>query len=160
VLIKGSNDHSIAQMKDALRDGLRSVANTVEDKAAVPGGGAFEIAAHVHLDAFKKTVPGKPRLGVEIFAQAMLTVPKTLLANSGFDVQERLLEIIAAREKQSTSAVGINTSTGAPMNPSLEGVWDNYCVKKQMLALAPVLAQQLLLVDEVIRAGKQMGKGG
>jgi len=31
-------------------------------------------------------------------------------------------------------------------------------VKKQMFNLAPVLAQQLLLVDEVIRAGRQMGK--
>merc|ERR1712228_475566 len=28
ILIKGSNDHSIAQMKDALRDGLRAVSNT------------------------------------------------------------------------------------------------------------------------------------
>jgi len=31
-------------------------------------------------------------------------------------------------------------------------------VKKQLFGLAPILAQQLLLVDEVIRAGKQMGK--
>merc|ERR1719281_1951368 len=29
VLIKGSNDHSITQMKDALRDGLRSVTNAI-----------------------------------------------------------------------------------------------------------------------------------
>merc|ERR1712118_281086 len=36
-----------------------------------------------------------------------------------------------------------------------EGIYDNYCVKKQMLNLTPVLAQQLLLVDEVIRAGRQ-----
>merc|ERR1711976_730539 len=54
VLIKGSNDHSIAQMKDALRDGLRAVSNTIEDEAVVPGAGAFEIAAHVHLEEFKK----------------------------------------------------------------------------------------------------------
>merc|ERR1712194_522288 len=40
VLIQGSTDHSIAQMKDALRDGLRSVQNVVEDSAVVPGAGA------------------------------------------------------------------------------------------------------------------------
>lgn len=35
---------------------------------------------------------------------------------------------------------------------------DNHRVKRQSLHLATVLATQLLLVDEVMRAGKQMGK--
>ena len=39
-----------------------------------------------------------------------------------------------------------------------EGIWDNYKVKRQMLSLAPTLAQQLLLVDEVLKAGKSMTK--
>lgn len=34
-LITGPNDHSIAQIKDAVRDGLRSVKNTIEDEAVV-----------------------------------------------------------------------------------------------------------------------------
>lgn len=42
----------------------------------------------------------------------------------------------------------------------MEGIFDNYCVKRQMLNLTPILAQQLLLVDEVIRAGRQMGRSG
>merc|ERR1712187_21674 len=45
VLIQGSTDHAIAQMKDAIKDGLRSVQNTIEDEALVPGAGAFEVAA-------------------------------------------------------------------------------------------------------------------
>jgi hypothetical protein len=32
-----------AQIKDAIRDGLRAVKNTVEDGAVVPGAGAFEV---------------------------------------------------------------------------------------------------------------------
>merc|ERR1711998_556541 len=52
ILIKGPNEHSIAQMKDALKDGLRSVQNPVEDGCVVPGAGAFEIAANVHLDQY------------------------------------------------------------------------------------------------------------
>jgi len=46
--------------------------------------------------------------------------------------------------------------TGEPLPAGVSNVWDNYIVKKQFLHLAPVLAQQLLLVDEVMRAGKQM----
>merc|ERR1712070_622276 len=86
LLVKGPNEHSIAQMKDAIKDGLRSVQNTIEDGCLVPGAGAFEIGANVHLDEFKRTVQGKARLGVEIFANAMLIIPKTLLENSGVDI--------------------------------------------------------------------------
>jgi len=159
VLCKGPNEHSIAQMKDALKDGLRSVANTVEDECVVPGAGAFEIAVNVHLDKFKRTVKGKARLGVEIFSNAMLIVPKTLLENSGVDIQEKLLLLIAERESKMLP-VGINIATGDACDATIEGIWDNYCVKKQLLGIASILAQQLLLVDEVIRAGRQMGGGG
>jgi len=32
-------------------------------------------------------------------------------------------------------------------------------VKKQFLNVAPLLAEQLLLVDEIMKAGKRMGGG-
>merc|ERR1712039_41875 len=156
VFIQGSTDHAIAQMKDAVKDGLRAVQNTIEDEAVVAGAGAFEVAAHVHLEQFKRTVPGKPRLGVEIFGKALLTIPKTLVENSGLDVQDKLLQVVSAREAKNTP-VGVSVATGDPIDPTMEGIWDNYIVKKQMLGLAPVLAEQLLLVDEVIRAGKTTG---
>ena len=158
LLLQGPNQLTVEQVKDAVRDGLRAVKNVVEDKAVVPGAGAFEIAASLHLT--NKCVPktsGKVKLGMQAFAEALLIVPKTLIANSGFDVQETLLQITEERES-SGLPVGINCSTGEPMLPAEEGVWDNVRVKRQSLHLSTVLANQLLLVDEVMRAGKQMGK--
>eukprot|EP00976_Prorocentrum_cordatum_P000526 10210-Prorocentrum_minimum.AAC.5 len=49
VLIKGQNDHSIAQIKEAVRDGLRAVNNVINDAAVVQGAGAFEVAAADNL---------------------------------------------------------------------------------------------------------------
>ncbi len=49
ILIKGPNEHTIAMIKDAIRDGLRAVKNIIEDKCFIPGAGAFEIAAYHHL---------------------------------------------------------------------------------------------------------------
>ena len=45
VLIKGPADHTLAQIKDAIRDGLRAVKNTLDDQATVLGAGAFEVAS-------------------------------------------------------------------------------------------------------------------
>jgi T-complex protein 1 subunit zeta len=159
ILIKGPNDHEIAQLKDAVRDGLRAVRNAIVDRALVPGAGAFEIAARDRIIKYAKSVSGKTRLGVEVFAEALGVIPRVLAENSGLDVQETLLkleeEFLASNGKE---PVGLELFSGEPMSPELEGVYDNYIVKRQMLMLAPVLAEQLLLVDEVIRAGRQMGK--
>ena len=43
ILIKGPADHTLAQIKDAIRDGLRAVKNTLDDGATVLGAGAFEV---------------------------------------------------------------------------------------------------------------------
>ena len=158
LLLQGPNKLTTEQIHDAVKDGLRALKNLVEDKAVVPGAGAFELAASMYLQ--QTVVPktaGKLKLGVQAFAQALLIIPKTLAANSGFDVQEALLEL--QDERQETGmAVGLNCQTGKPMLPEQEGVWDNVRVKRQSLYLSTVLANQLLLVDEVMRAGKQMGK--
>lgn len=90
ILIKGPNQHTITQINDAVRDGLRSVYNMIVDKSVVPGAGAFQIACAAHLsgDGFKKQVKGQAKAGVQAFADALLTIPKTLAANAGHDVQD------------------------------------------------------------------------
>jgi T-complex protein 1 subunit zeta len=86
ILIKGPNDYSIAQGKEAIRDGLRAIKNTIEDKCVIPGAGAFEVSCSEHLMNYAKTqVSGKVKLGVHAFADALLSVPRTLAQNSGFD---------------------------------------------------------------------------
>ena len=254
ILLKGPSDHAIAQMKDALRDGLRAVKNTIEDGALIPGAGSFEVRKGPHpflplpssllpppfhscggsvscfpcpaasgcqknsaesvagscpfslqvgacqhlLTVTRKKAEGRVKLGVEAFAEALLGVPKTLAENAGYDPQEAVIAVqvttdprlpplvqskaffcilctkwfpsspltkapCAVRcssqaEHESGSAAGIDVTTGEPMDPTATGVYDNYIVKKQIIQSAPVIASQLLLVDEVMRAGMNMRK--
>lgn len=90
LLIKGPNAHTITQIKDAVRDGLRSILNMIVDKSVVPGAGAFQVAcaAHLNSEAFRKTIKGKAKYGVTAFADALLIIPKTLAANAGHDIQD------------------------------------------------------------------------
>ncbi|KAJ6707699.1 CHAPERONIN [Salix viminalis] len=157
ILIKGPNDHTIAQIKDAVRDGLRAVKNTIEDEVVVLGAAAFELAARKHLiNEVKKTVKGRAQLGVEAFADALLVVPKTLAENSGLDTQDEIVTLTGEHSRD--NIVGINLQTGGTLDPQMEGIFDNYSVKRQLLNSGPVIASQLLLVDEVIRAGRNMRK--
>ena len=157
ILILGPNKHTIEQLKDATRDGIRAIKNALEDKALVPGAGSFEMAAYRMLMSRKSAVSGRAKLGVEAFAKSLLIVPKILAENSGFDVQESIIRIEEEQERVDLP-VGLDLNSGETLLPSVLGIWDSYSVKKQVLNLSTVLATQLLLVDEVMKAGKAMGK--
>jgi len=155
VLVKGATDHSIRQQKDALQDGFRAVINLIEDKYVVPGAGAFELGAHVHLMEHKKSVTGKAKLGVQAFADALLVIPKTLTSNAGFDVTDTVIALL--EETTDGHVVGVDLESGKPCQPHKLGIFDNLCVKKQFVHLGALIAVKLLLVDEVMRAGRKMG---
>ena len=160
----GPNQHTINQIVDAIRDGLRSVKNAIEDQCVIPGAGAFEIACSEYLQGeAKASAKGRQKLGVAAYAEALLCIPKTLAANGGFDVQDAIVGLQVRVERQTPPTwkrnagaavlmvsvlfpplsnqdeaaqghvVGLHLKTGEPFDPTVEGVWDNYRVKRQML---------------------------
>ncbi|OWK11416.1 CCT6A [Cervus elaphus hippelaphus] len=81
-----------------------------------------------------------------------------LAQNSGFDLQETLVKV-QAEHSESGQLVGVDLNTGEPMVAAEAGIWDNYCVKKQLLHSCTVIATNILLVDEIMRAGMSSLKG-
>ena len=80
-----------------------------------------------------------------------------LAENSGFDPQDSVIKM--QDELAKGAAVGLDVSSGEPIDPTLAGIYDSVIVKRQQLHSAPVIGSQLLLVDEVIRAGRDMRRG-
>jgi len=152
ILIKGPNRHIIGQIKDAVRDGLRAAKNVLDDGKVVPGAGAFELMLYNNLMEYRNSVKGKVKLGVQAFAEAMLAIPKTLAVNAGLDCQDSIVKTQDAIN-EFKKPFGIDLNTGEPVLPADIGVYDNYCVKRQLLHNAPVLASQLLQIDTIMRAG-------
>ncbi|CAG9559296.1 unnamed protein product [Danaus chrysippus] len=152
ILIKGPNKHTLTQIKDAVRDGLRAINNAIEDKCLVPGAAAFEVKANNELLKFKDTVKGKLRLGIQAYAEALLVIPKTLAVNSGYDAQDTIVKL-QEESRLNPDPIGLDLSTGEAIKPIDLGIYDNYIVKKQILNSCSVIASNLLLVDEIMRAG-------
>ena len=93
---------------------------------------------------------------MDAFADALLALPKCLAENAGFDTQEAIIQL--QEQYEAGTVAGLDMDSGEPMDPVAAGVWDNYSVKKQLIHSAPEIASQLLLVDEVLRAGVDMRK--
>ncbi|KAK0084348.1 hypothetical protein PV325_007202 [Microctonus aethiopoides] len=158
ILLKGPNKYTLVQLKDAVRDGLRAINNAIEDKAVIPGAGAFEVTASRALSKYKEEVKGKLRLGVQAYSDALLIIPKTLAVNSGFDSQYTIVKLL-----EETAAlgepVGLDINSGEAIKPGDAGIYDNYIVKKQIINSCTVIASNILLVDEIMRAGLASLKG-
>lgn len=124
----------MAQVNDAIRNGLRAVKNTIEDKALLPGAGCIQALLYSSLtsSSFKDKILGKAKLGVQAFAESLLIIPKTLCVNSGLDAQDILVALQDEIASGNLSA-GIDLHAGSILDPALEGIWDNYRVIRHML---------------------------
>ncbi|CCF59604.1 hypothetical protein KAFR_0H01950 [Kazachstania africana CBS 2517] len=165
ILIKGSTHYALNQTKDAVRDGLRAVANVLKDTAVVPGAGSYFIEVSNHLkkaNMNKLGAKGKTKTGIQAFAEAMLVIPKTLIKNSGFDP----LDVLALCQDELDEAteerryVGVDLNIGDSCDPTIEGIWDSYRVLRNAISGATGIASNLLLCDELLRAGRSTLKDG
>ncbi|KAH7825850.1 chaperonin containing TCP1, group II (cytosolic) [Monocercomonoides exilis] len=152
ILVKGPTPHVIAQMKDALRDGLRAAKNAIKDGYVVPGAGAFEIAASEKVLNAAVEASGKITAGMTLFGESLLLIPKLIALNSGFDALESVSQLQQCY--RDGLLTGIDVDTGEPCDPATEGIFDNLSVKRQIVLSASVIGTQLLMVDDVLAAGK------
>merc|ERR1719490_508717 len=160
ILMKGPNKHTLTQVKDAVRDGLRAVKNALEDGCVVPGAGAYEVAVNLAITKGLEKIKGKARLGMQAYGEGMLVIPKVLSQNAGYDPQGVIVTLVQeAGETGGKVPVGVDCGSGEAINPVDQGIYDNYRVKKQMIHSCTVIACNLLLVDEIMRAGLSSLKG-
>ena len=119
------------------------------------------------MTQYKEQVKGRARLGVQAFAEALLIIPKAIAQNAGHDQQETIVKL--QHEYATTKIpVGIDITSGKAalhpnslerfdlgeaMEPKALGVFDNYRVKKQLVHSSTSIATNLILVDEILRAG-------
>ena len=88
-----------------------------------------------------------------------MIVPKTLAVNSGHDP----MDVVVTLENESRlngTPMGVDLETGEAHLPEDAGIWDNYCVKKQILDSSTVISEHFLLIDEIMRAGLATLKAG
>lgn len=94
------------------------------------------------------------KYGIEAFIAALDIIPKTLMKNAGIDSNEKIPELDNAISNG--QIMGIDVTNGSFIYPEREGILDNYCVIRQMLTSSIIIASNLLLVDEIVRAGKNL----
>ncbi|ODM90899.1 T-complex protein 1 subunit zeta [Orchesella cincta] len=153
ILLKAPTKYGMVQMNDAIRDGLRALSNAILDGAVIPGAGAFELKVYKGLG--QMAVNNRSVIGVRLLTKAILCIPKVLVANSGHDAQLIVNRALYSDKKEGAGDLitGLDLENGGLFNPAAAGIYDVYSAKRQLIDASCVVVTNLLLTDEIMRAG-------
>merc|ERR1719295_882350 len=90
ILLRGANEMMLEESHRSVYDALCAVSRTLESNAVVPGGGAVETALSLHLEDHARTFDSYEQWAIAEFAEALLTIPKTLAINAALDAIDLL----------------------------------------------------------------------
>ncbi|TET03764.1 MAG: thermosome subunit [Promethearchaeota archaeon] len=160
ILIRGGTELIIDEAERAIHDALCVTRDVVEDEKIVGGGGAPEIEAAIQLRKYAQTLGGREQLAVEVFADALDIVPKTLAENAGLDQIDVLMKLRAAHQAGNKFA-GHDLETGDIINDMAAiGVVEPTIVKIQAIKSSTEAASMILRIDDVIAGAKSAGPPG
>ncbi|HIH23466.1 TPA: thermosome subunit [Candidatus Woesearchaeota archaeon] len=158
ILVRGSTEHVIAEIKRALEDAVGDIAAALANGKVVAGAGSIEVEVARHLHAYANKLSGREQLAVRAFADTLEVIPRTLAENAGLDPIDAMTDLKAAHDKGQEWA-GIDVFTGKTFDAWEAGVIEPLRIKTQAIASASEVAVMILRIDDVIAGGKAPDAG-
>jgi T-complex protein 1 subunit alpha len=81
-VLRGANEFFLDEVERSVHDSLCVIKRVLESNSIVAGGGAVEVALHVYLDNFARTLGSREQLAIAEFSEALQIIPKTLACNA------------------------------------------------------------------------------
>jgi len=151
IALRGSQMNVLDELTRALDDGLEAVRAVLADGGAVPGGGAAELAAARSLRSAADAVGGREQLAMVAFADALETIPRTLVENAGRDPVDGIVDLRAAQEREGSS-MGVDGETGEAVDVVDRGVLDPLGVSVGAVEGGTHAACTILRIDDALPA--------
>ena len=159
ILIRAGIEHVVDEAERMLHDALSVVKAAIEFPYILPGGGASEIELAKRLRTYARSIGGREQLAIEIFANALEIIPKTLVENAGYNPVDLIVELRSKHETEEGKPFGINIDTGKPDDMVKLGVLEPVSVLTQAIQSATEVSSMILKIDDVI-AASSLSKGG
>ncbi|KAF9761826.1 T-complex protein 1 subunit zeta [Nosema granulosis] len=134
ILVRGSTDNQMRRMESAIRASLKALHVAYTSKKVVAGGSSLYKNMVAYLRKQGEAVDDKLVVGYNILEESFTNLIKTLIRNKGSNIQEELIKVMR--------------------NKVQEDVYDSLDVVQGVITNSTVICMSLLMVDEIIRAGK------
>jgi len=158
ILLRGANEFMLEEAERSVHDALCAVSRTLESNSVVPGGGAVETALSLHLEDYARTFEGYEQWAIAEYAEALLTIPKTLAINAAMDAIDLLANLRVRHhtsqkdeKKRDYKWYGLDLTNGTVRNSVTAGVLEPMVSKLKSLKFATEAAITILRIDDLIK---------
>merc|ERR1719498_195880 len=160
ILLRGANEFMLEEADRSVHDALCAVSRTLESNSVVPGGGAVEVALSLHLEEHARKFDSYEQWAISEFAEALLTIPKTLASNAALDGID-LLSLLRVRHHASQTSqdekkkeykwYGLDLTNNTVRNSVAAGVVEPMVSKLKSLKFATEAAITILRIDDLVK---------
>jgi len=153
ILIRGGTERITDEAERSIHDALSVVKDVVEEPKILAGGGAPEVEVARRLKRYSESLPGRQRLAIEAFSEALLAIPTILAENAGMDPIDAISDL-QSKHENGQKWFGVD-----PLNGKIEDMWklniyEPSQVKSQIIKSATEAATMILKIDDIIAAAK------
>ena len=150
IILRGTTNDMLDNMERIIADGVNAYRDACKNNIYVAGAGAVEMNLSNQIKSFGKTITTLDQYGIEKFGEAFEVVPRTILENSGYNVNEVLATLRS--KNNSNPNMGINIKNGEIEDTLQLGILDHLETKKWAIKHSVNAVLTILKVDQVIVA--------
>lgn len=122
----------------------------VKNHKIVPGGGASELSASIHIQEEADKIESIEQYSVRGFAEALEEIPLALATNSGYDAMQYVSDLKEQQVKSGNPYYGVDAMNTGNNQMIEEGIYESVMSKKQQLQLSTQVVKMILKIDDVI----------
>jgi len=150
VILRGTTNDMLDNLERVVNCGVNAYRAVCRNPVFVAGAGAIDMYLCEKLKEYAKTVTSLDQYAIEAFGESFEVIPRTILENSGFNVNEKISTLRAKNIKNPT--LGINVKTGDMEDAFTMGVFDHLETKRWAIKHAYNSIKTIIKVDQIIVA--------
>ena len=150
IVLRGTTNDMLDNLERVVNCGVNAYRAVCKSPVFVAGAGAIDMYLCEKIKEYAREVTSLDQYAIEAFGEAFEVIPRTIMENSGINVNEKLSTLRAKNSK--TPTLGINVKTGEIEDAFTMGVYDHLETKKWAIKHAYNSIRTVIKIDRIIVA--------
>ena len=150
IVLRGTTNDMLDNLERVVNCGVNAYRAVCKSPVFVAGAGAIDMYLCEKIKEYAREVKSLDQYAIEAFGEAFEVIPRTIMENSGINVNEKLSTLRAKNSK--TPTLGINVKTGEIEDAFTMGVYDHLETKKWAIKHAYNSIRTVIKIDQIIVA--------
>ena len=150
IVLRGTTNDMLDNLERVVNCGVNAYRAVCKNPEFVAGAGAIDMYLSEKIKAYGNEITSLDQYAVQAFGEAFEVIPRTIIENSGLNVNEKMAALRSRNSKNPT--FGINVKTGEIEDAFTMGVFDHLETKRWAIKHAYNSIKTIIKIDQIIVA--------